>query len=351
MAQSVSTVVLEPAAQEVARMTANPPFLFQLGPEKGRAKLAELQSGNTPRPEVDIEDIMVPGGPSGQVPVRIVRPRGEGPRHNGVGGGKLLDRVRSAAHEMMQPKGVGGLLPAVLYLHGAGWVFGDSHTHDRLIRELAVQSHSAIVFPEYSRSPEARYPTAIEECYAVAQWIAAQGGDYGLDPSRMAVAGDSVGGNMATVLTMLANQRNGPRFAEQVLLYPVTDANFETGSYREFADGYYLGREQMMWFWDQYLPDRAERSNPMASPLHAGIDQLKGLPPTLITTNEADVLRDEGEAYASKLRQAGVPVTLVRYQGIIHDMAMLDSLAGTQAARSLTAQAAMTLNRALHHGG
>ncbi|MBF9127491.1 alpha/beta hydrolase [Plantactinospora sp. S1510] len=350
MAQSVSSVVLEPAAQEVARMTANPPFMFQLSPDQGRARLAELQSGNTPRPEADIEDIVVPGGPSGQVPVRIVRPRGEGPpRRNGAGGGRLLDRVRAAAHEAMRPQGVGGMLPAVLYLHGGGWAYGDSHTHDRLIRELAVQSHSAIVFPEYSRSPEARYPTAIEECYAVAQWIATQGGDYGLDPSRMAVAGDSAGGNMATVLAMLANQRNGPRFAEQVLLYPATDATFETGSYREFADGYNLSREQMMWFWDQYLPDRAERSNPMASPLNAGIDQLKHLPPALIMTNEADVLRDEGEAYASKLRRAGVPVALVRYQGIIHDMAMLDSLAGTRSAQAATAQAALTLNRALHH--
>ncbi|GIG90913.1 alpha/beta hydrolase [Plantactinospora endophytica] len=349
MAQSVSmtSVVLEPAAEEIVRQTANPPFIWQLGPEKGRAQLADLQSGNTPRPEVDIEDIVVPGGPSGQVPVRIVKPRGAG-RLGGTGAG-LGDRIRSVAQEMMRPRGVGGMLPAVLYIHGAGWVFGDSLTHDRLIRELAVQSNSAIVFPEYSRAPEARFPIAIEECYAVAQWIAAQGDDYGIDPTRIAIAGDSVGGNLATVLTMLARQRNGPRFAEQVLLYPVTDANFDTASYREFGTGYYLSRDEMMWFWDQYLPDRAERSDPLASPLHARPDQLKGMPPTLITTNEADVLRDEGEAYAAKLRQAGVPVTHVRYQGIIHDMAMLDALADTQAAQAVTAQAAATLARALHH--
>lgn len=348
MAQSVSTVVLEPAAQELARMTANPPFPYQLGPEKGRANLTKLQSTNIPRPEVDIEDITVPGGPSGQVPVRIVRPKGAAGIPGGGIGGTLRGRIRAAAQEIIQPKGTGGMIPVVLYLHGAGWVFGDSLTHDRLIRELAVQSDSAVVFPEYSRAPEARYPIALEECYAVAQWIAAQGAEYGLDPARIAIAGDSAGGNLATALTILAKQRNGPRFLQQVLLYPVTDANFDTPSYREFGSGYYLNRESMMWFWDQYLPNQVERANPLASPLNASPDQLRGMPPTLITTNEADVLRDEGEAYASKLRQAGVPVTQVRYQGIIHDMAMLDSLADTQAARSATAHAALALARALH---
>jgi acetyl esterase len=236
----------------------------------------------------------------------------------------------------------------ILYLHGAGWVFGNSHTHDRLIRELAVRSQAAVVFPEYSRSPEARFPTALEECYAVAQWITQNGTGHGLDPSRMSVAGDSVGGNMATVLAMMAKDRRGPRFVKQVLFYPVTDANFDTGSYREFAEGYHLGREGMMWFWDQYLPDPLKRTDPMAAPLRANLDQLRGLPPALIITGEADVLRDEGEAYANKLRQAGVPVTEVRYQGIIHDFVMLNALADTNAARAATAQAAMTLHNALH---
>ncbi len=344
MAQSVTTVVLEPAAQDVARMTANPPFLYQLGPDQGRAKLTELQSTNISKLDVDIQDIKVPGGPTGQIPVRIIRPKG---MKGMKGAGGLGERMRSAAQDVLSAKSTQAM-PATLYLHGAGWVFGDAHTHDRLIRELAVQSDSAIVFPEYSRSPEARYPTALEECYAVAQWIATQGGEYGLDSSRMAIAGDSVGGNLATVLCMLAKQRNGPWFREQVLFYPVTDANFDTGSYREFSEGYYLNRETMMWFWDQYLPDPAQRANPMASPLRATIEQLRGLPPTLIITNEADVLRDEGEAYAAKLRQAGVPVTHVRYQGIIHDMVMLDALANTQAARAATFQAAMTLRMALH---
>jgi acetyl esterase len=345
MAQAATTVVLEPAAQEVVAMTANPPFLFQLGPEQGRAKLDELQSENVPKPDVDIDDLALPVGPSGQVRVRVVRPKGG--RGGGPAGG-LRERVREAAQELIRPKGDQNPLPVILYVHGAGWVFGSSHTHDRLIRELAVQANAAVVFPEYSRSPEARYPTAIEECYAVAQWVATEGPQYGLDGSRMAIAGDSVGGNIATVLTMLAKQRGGPRFREQVLFYPVTDANFETASYREFAEGYYLGREGMIWFWDQYLPEADKRSDPMASPLRASIDQLKGLPPALITTNEADVLRDEGEAYAAKLRQAGVPVTEVRYQGTIHDLVMLDAMANTNAARAATAQAAMTLGDVLH---
>jgi acetyl esterase len=318
MSQSTTTVVLDPAAREVAAVAAKPPFIFQMPPAQGRETLNQMQSSPVPRPEVDMQEMMVPGGPSGQVPVRIVR-----------------------------PKDAEGDLPAVLYVHGAGWVFGDANTYDRLIRELCVLSGAAIVFPEYSRSPEARYPTALEECYAVACSIAEHGAANGLDSSRLAVAGDSVGGNIATVLTMLAKQRNGPRFLEQVLFYPVTDADFDTSSYHEFAEGFYLGREQMMWFWDQYLPDREQRSEPTASPLRASVDDLRGLPPTLIITDEADVLRDEGEAYASKLRQAGVPVVEVRYQGMIHDFVMLNSLAGTGPARAAIAQAGAFLRGAL----
>jgi acetyl esterase len=347
MAQSTSTIVLEPAAQEFARMNSQPPFLFQLPPDQGRAKLDDLQSGAIAKPAVESENLMVPGGPSGQVPIRIVRPaQGQG---GADGKGRLSDRVRDLAQDMMRSRSTQGGMPVILYLHGAGWVFGDSGTHDRLVREIAVQAGAAVVFPEYSRSPEARFPVALEECFAVAQWITEQGAEFNLDPSRIAIAGDSVGANMATVVAMLAKQRGGPQFRQQVLYYPVTDANFETASYREFADGFYLSREMMMWFWDQYLPDTAKRSDPMASPLRASIDQLRGLPPTLIITEEADPLRDEGEAYAAKLRQAGVPVAQVRYQGMIHDFVMLDALAETSAARAATAQGALTLRNALHH--
>lgn len=298
-------VVLEPAAQAFADANADPPYLFDLGPEKGRATVDEVQSGPVDKPDVDITDTSVPGGPSGQIPVRILR-----------------------------PKGATGALPVILYIHGAGWVFGNSHTHDRLVRELAVGANAAVVFPEYSLSPEAKYPTAIEQCYAVAQWIAAHGAEHDLDGRRLAIAGDSVGGNMTIAVTMLAKERGGPPFVQQVLFYPVTDANFDTDSYRQFATGYFLRRDAMQWFWDQYTTDPAQRAEPTASPLRAPIDQLRGLPPALVITGEADVLRDEGEAYARKLREAGVPVTAVRFGGIIHDFVMLNALAETQAARA-----------------
>jgi acetyl esterase/lipase len=315
----MSDVVLEPAAAEFAAATANPPYLFDLGPAQGRTVVDEVQSGQITKPEVDVEDVVVPGGPSGTVSVRILRPRG-----------------------------AAGALPVILYIHGAGWVFGNAHTHARLVRELAVGAQAAVVFPNYSLSPEAKYPTAIEESFAVATWIAGGGPDHGLDPSRVAVAGDSVGGNMSAALTLLAKQRGGVDFVQQVLFYPVTDASFDTASYHEFAEGYFLRRDAMQWFWDQYTTDPAERAEITASPLRASLEQLTGLPPALVITGEADVLRDEGEAYANKLRSAGVPVTSVRYQGIIHDFVMLNALRGTHAADAAIAQAVATLRAALH---
>jgi acetyl esterase len=314
-----STPVLEPAAQEFADATANPPYLFDLGPEKGREVVDDVQSGEIAKPDVDITDTTVPGGPSGAVSVRILRPRNST-----------------------------GALPVIVYIHGAGWVFGNAHTHDRLIRELAVGANAAVVFPNYSLSPEAKYPTAIEESYAVATWVAQHGTEENLDPSRIAIAGDSVGGNMSAALTLLAKQRGDVRFVQQVLFYPVTDASFDTDSYQQFAEGYFLRRDAMQWFWHQYTTDPAQRAEITASPLRASRDELAGLPPALVITGEADVLRDEGEAYASKLRAAGVPVTAVRYQGIIHDFVMLNALRGTQAASAAIAQATATLTAALH---
>lgn len=233
---------------------------------------------------------------------------------------------------IVRPVGTSGTsLPVILYIHGAGWVFGNSHTHDRLIRELTVGTGAAVVFPEYSLSPEAKYPTAIEEIYAVLEWIASEGSTYGLDASRLSVAGDSVGGNMTAAITLMAKERSGPAISKQLLFYPVTDASFDTESYHQFAEGYFLQREGMKWFWDQYTTDPEERAQITASPLRASLDQLSGLPEALIITGEADVLRDEGEAYANKLREAGVPVTAVRFQGIIHDFVMLNALADTKA--------------------
>jgi acetyl esterase/lipase len=315
-------VVLEPAAQEFAEATANPPYLFDLGPEKGRDTVDEVQSGEIDKPAVEIEDTTVPGGPSGRVSVRILR----------------------------RP-GAAGTLPVIVYIHGAGWVFGNAHTHDRLIRELAVGTGAAVVFPNYSLSPEARYPVAIEESYAVLEWVAEHGTEQGLDPSRIAVAGDSVGGNMTAALTLMAKHRSGPPIMTQVLFYPVTDASFDTPSYHQFAEGYFLRRDAMQWFWNQYTTDQAQRNEITASPLRASLEQLTGLPKALVITGEADVLRDEGEAYARKLRQAGVDVTATRYEGILHDFVMLNALRSTNAAEDAITQAINHLTDALgtHH--
>jgi acetyl esterase len=235
-----------------------------------------------------------------------------------------------------------------LFTHGAGWVFGDAHTHDRLVRELTVRANVATVFTNYSLSPEAKYPTAIEEIYAALEWITLSGATHELDAGRIAVAGDSVGGNMTAAITLMAKQRGGPRIAAQVLFYPVTDASFDTGSYQQFATGYWLRRDAMQWFWDQYTTDPEARAQITASPLRATLDDLAGLPAALVIVGEADVLRDEGEAYAAKLRSAGVPVTAVRFQGIIHDFVMVNAMRDTHAARAATAMASDFLRDALH---
>ncbi|MFG3155899.1 alpha/beta hydrolase [Streptomyces sp. NPDC048219] len=311
--------VLEPAAAAFAEATANPPYLFELPPAEGRKAVDEVQSGPVELPDVDEEWITVDGGPTGGVRARVVR-----------------------------PAGATGTLPVILYIHGAGWVFGNAHTHDRLVRELAVGAGAAVVFPEYDLSPEARYPVAIEQNFTVARWIVEHGADKALDGTRLAVAGDSVGGNMTAALTLMAKDRGGVPLVQQVLFYPVTDASFDTASYHQFAEGYFLRRDGMQWFWDQYTTDEAERARITASPLRATTEQLAGLPPALVITGEADVLRDEGEAYANKLREAGVPVTAVRYQGVIHDFVMLNALHETHAAQAAIAQAVAALRTALH---
>ncbi|MEU0026102.1 alpha/beta hydrolase [Streptomyces sp. NPDC006335] len=317
MTESTPRPVLEPAAQAFVEATANPPYLFDLGPVEGRKTVDEVQSGEIAKPAVDEEWVTVQGGPTGSVRTRIVR-----------------------------PAGATGTLPVVIYIHGAGWVFGNAHTHDRLVRELAVGTGAAVVFPEYDLSPEARYPVAVEQNYAVARWVVEQGAANGLDATRIAVAGDSVGGNMTAALTLMAKERGDVPLVQQVLFYPVTDASFETGSYHQFAEGYFLRRDAMRWFWDQYTTDEKQRAEITASPLRATTEQLAGLPPALVITAEADVLRDEGEAYANRLREAGVPVTAVRYQGIIHDFVMLNALRETHAAEAAIAQAVGTLRTA-----
>src|SRR2546422_2209271 len=306
----INRIQLEPEAQAFAEAAAKPPLLFTLGPEQGRLALDEAQSGRVRKHPVDMEDLTITDGPSVQVALRILRPQ-----------------------DVQTP------LPVIVYIHGAGWVFGSVLTHDRLVRELAVGAGAAVVFPVYPLCPEVRYPTALEECYMVARWVGRHGQEHGLDAERLAVAGDSAGGNIATVITLLSRERAEPDIRLQLLFYPVTDASFDTASYHQFAEGYHLRRDAMMWFWEQYTRHPGERNEITASPLRASTQQLQGLPPALIITAEADVLRDEGEAYANKLREAGVRVTAVRFQGTIHDFVMFNAPAQTAATRGAIALA------------
>ena len=221
------------------------------------------------------------------------------------------------------------------------------NTHDRLIREIAVGAHAAVVFVDYDRAPEAQFPIPLEEAYAATKYVAENGSTLNVDSSRLAVVGDSAGGNIATAVTLLSKERRGPKISFQLLFYPVTDANFETGSYTQFQDGPWLTKAAMEWFWNAYLPDKAARRAMIAAPLTATPNQLEGLPNALVITAENDVLRDEGEAYARKLWEAGVRVTCTRYIGAVHDFVMLDAIADSPAARSAIAQANAALISAL----
>jgi len=312
--------VLEPATQQFidALAASNASPIYTLSPADARNVLAGAQSQPVKKQAAAIEDRVIQAGPTGKIAVRIVR-----------------------------PEHAKGALPVIMYFHGGGWVLGDKNTHDRLVREIANGAQAEVVFVDYDRSPETKYPVPIEQAYAATRYVAEHAREFNVDASRMAVAGDSVGGNMAAAVTLLAKERGGPALRAQVLFYPVTDARFDDGSYNEFANGPWLTREAMKWFWDAYAPNAADREKITASPLRATIDELKGLPPALVITDENDVLRDEGEAYARKLTQAGVPVASTRYNGTIHDFVMLNALAQTPAARAAIAQASATLKAAL----
>lgn len=253
----------------------------------------------------DIEDLTIPAGPEGQVSVRVIRPAGNKES-----------------------------LPVVMYFHGAGWILGGKDTHDRLVREIARGVKAAVVFVNFTLSPEAKYPVQLEEAYAATKYIAENGKELNLDTSRLAVAGDSVGGNMAAAVSLLAKERSGPKIVYQVLFYPVTDTNFDTPSYRKYSTDIWLTREAMKHFWENYFPDKETLGQPTAFPLKASADRLKGQPPALIVIDENDVIRNAGEEYAHKLMQAGVDVVTVRYLGTIHDFVMLNLLGGTPAACS-----------------
>jgi acetyl esterase len=285
------------------------PPIYDLTPEEARNLFLRVQSHPVEKREAKVEDREVN---SEAAPLRF---------------------------RTIRPAAAKGRIPAIMYFHCGGWVLGDATTHDRLVRELAEGAEATVVFVDYDRAPEYRYPVAIEQAYAASKYVSERADELLIDRTRLAVAGESSGGNMATVVSLLARERGGPHIAGQLLLYPATSANFETASYRQFAQGPWLTRSAMEWFWDQYLPDHTNRGNPHVSPLLASLDQLAGLPRTAIITAENDVLRDEGEAYGRKLMQAGVEVVATRYNGTIHDFMTLNAMADAAPTRAAMSQA------------
>lgn len=300
-------VPLEPAAEAVCNASDNPPFIFQLPPKQGRKMLEEAQNAPVYKYPADISVCEADTGEWGNIPVYFVIP-------------KDCKHVKNI----------------IFYIHGAGWVFGSFHTHEKLVRELAARTGSIVVFPEYTRSPEAKYPVAIEQCYFIlshlCEFMAECG--FNIDKRSLTVAGDSVGGNMAIAVTLMSKMYGGPEIQKLLLYYPVTDACFNTPTYRQFARNYYLYRAGMQWFWNQYAPCLSDRNEITASPLRASVECFKNFPKTMIINGQADVLRSEGEAFGEKLRCAGVDVTAIRVQGTIHDFVMLNSLDRTNACRT-----------------
>ena len=309
---------LEKPAAEVAAYLSQGPALYQLPLADVRNAVDGAQAG-VPMPDVDEVWVTVTAE-VGDVRVLIIKPS-------------------NAAAE----------LPVVLYMHGGGWIFGSAGSHGRLAGELAVASGAAVGFIDYTLAPEARYPVQIEQCYAVARWVTEQGERHGLDPSRIAVAGDSAGGNMATVLCIMAKQRGDVNFVQQSMYYPMTDAltDEDSESYRLFKDGPYGDARTMEWFWSTYLPPEQDfRAISTVSPLRATLDELRGLPPALVIVDENDILRDQGEAYAAKLRDADVPTACVRFNGTMHDFMMLSALRETESTRAAMDLAASVFRRA-----
>jgi len=285
--------------------------LEQLSPADARAVLVGAQASvklQLPKADVSEKTITADGQ---QIKLTIVRPAGSAKK----------------------------TLPAFMFFHGGGWVLGDFPTHERLVRDLVANSGAVAVFVNYTPSPEAGYGVAINQAYAATKWVAEHGNEIKVDGKRLAVAGNSVGGNMAAAVALMAKDKGGPALRSEVLLWPVTDANFETASYNQFANGYFLTKNMMKWFWDSYTTDAAKRKEITATPLNATPAQLSGLPPTLIQTAEKDVLRDEGEEYGRKLQAAGVAVTSVRYNGMIHDFGLLNVLAKVPAVQTAMRQA------------
>jgi acetyl esterase len=248
---------------------------------------------------------------------------------------------------IVRPEGIQGILPVFIFIHGGGWVLGDYPTHKRMVRDLVVLSGFAGVFVNYTRTPDAQYPQAINEIYAATKWVAEHGAEIGVDGKNLAVVGNSVGGNMTAATTLMAKAKGEPQIKLQILMWPIVDADFATASYQQFGEKRFLTTSLMQWMYDMYIPELENRKDIYASPLQATVEQLQGLPPALIQTAESDILRDEGEAYGRKLDEAGVSVTTVRYNGMIHDFGLLNALAELPSTRSLFVQAAAELKKHL----
>ena len=308
---STDQPVLDPESQAFLKFVkeSGRPEMHTLSVAEARALFARGQAiVPVVKLPADIETHTIPAGSLGDLSIRIVRPANNKSR-----------------------------LPVVMYFHGGGWVLGDFETHERIVRDIVNGAEVAVVFPEYTCSPDACYPAANEQAYAATKWVAEHGGEIGLDSQRIAVSGESAGGNMATVVALLAKQRGGPKLAAQVLFYPSTGVG-PTASRAQFAEGYYLTAETGKWFWQHYSGGKPIHTEVTACPLYATLEQLRGLPAALIITAECDVLRDEGEAYARKLMQAGVQVTCTRYLGTLHGFNVANALAGSAASKASIAQ-------------
>lgn len=299
-------IILEKAAQDVVSQSSVLPLIFELPFEKGRETLEKAQNTPVHMYPVNIE-IQYYNTTKGCVKTFILTP-------------KCYTDIKQV----------------IFYIHGAGWVFGSFHSHEKLVRELCYRTNSIVIFPEYTRSPEARFPIAIEQCFKILSRIPniLKCRNIDFNNTTLTVAGDSVGGNMAIAMTFMNKQNCNIKIDKLLLYYPVTNDIFNTDSYNQFAEGYYLYKEGMKWFWNQYEPDIEKRKSILATPLNADINELRNMPQTLIINGEADVLRDEGEAFANKLREAGNNITAVRFQGMIHDFVMLNSLDQTNACRA-----------------
>lgn len=303
----VPAIVLDPVVEKLIDASATPPSLDDLGPVSGRQALREAQGDRVEDFDADVEAEfrVAPVGPSGLVGFWVFRPVG----------------VRTP-------------LPTLLYVHGGRWMLGDAQTHVRLVSELVKGAGVAAVVPEYSRTPEARYPVALEECYALLSWIVGQQQELSLDTDRLAVGGDCAGATVATAVTMLAKERGGPRIAAQLLYYPLLDAGCDSASQHRFATGYLLTRKALRRYWREYLQGSGAWAEPTASPLRAAHSDLEGLPAALVVTAEADVARDEAEQYAARLREAGVEAGAMRFLGTVHDFVSLNALRDSPPSRA-----------------